>query len=94
MGLGHPLRPPACWSFGLVYLRDWDCGIHILGEEILKEVCVCPAKDASVVGVELYGTICWWWEPAMVIIVGSLIFTGVSVEAIMAYVWGIAMEIT
>ncbi len=37
-----------------MYLRDGDCGVHILGEGILKEVCICPAKDASVVGVELY----------------------------------------
>ena len=37
-----------------MYLRDEDCGIHVLGEGILKEVCVCSANNACVVGVELY----------------------------------------
>jgi hypothetical protein len=37
-----------------MYLRDGDYGVHVLGEGILKEVCICSAKDASVPGVGLY----------------------------------------
>ncbi len=37
-----------------MYLRDWNCWIHVFGEGALKEACVCPADNASVVGVEMY----------------------------------------
>jgi len=52
-GPGNLFRSAACWSFGLVYLRDGNCEISILGEVVLKEACVCPAENALVVGVEL-----------------------------------------
>ena len=38
--------------------------------------------------------ICWWWELAMVIVVGSLILIGLSIVASIAYAWGLAKEIT
>ena len=38
--------------------------------------------------------ICRWWDPAIVIVVGSLILIGESRVASIAYAWGCAMEIT
>ncbi len=37
-----------------MYLRDRIYGIHVLGEGVLKEACICPADNVAVVGVELY----------------------------------------
>ncbi len=38
--------------------------------------------------------ICWCWDPAIVIVVGSLILIGDSRVVSIAYVWGCAIEIT
>ncbi len=38
-------------------------------------------------------TICRWCEPAIVIVMGSLILTGVFMVVIIAYVWGFAIDI-
>ncbi len=39
-------------------------------------------------------TICWWWDPEIVIVVGSLIVIGDSSVVSIAYAWGCGMEIT
>ena len=39
-------------------------------------------------------TICWWWDPEIVMVVGSLIFMGVSMVANIAYACGLAREMT
>ena len=39
-------------------------------------------------GLNCMWTICWWCEPNMVIVVGILILTRVSMIVTMAYVWG------
>ena len=36
-----------------MHSRDGDCGIHGLGEGVLEEARICPAKYASVVRVKL-----------------------------------------
>ena len=41
-------------SLGLVYFRNGDCRVNVLGEKVLEEACVCPAQDIAVVGVEMY----------------------------------------
>ena len=39
-------------------------------------------------------TISWWWEPAIVIVVRSRILIGMSMVDIMAYVCGLAIDMT
>jgi len=50
----HIVRHAACESFCLVYLRDGDCRVIVLGEGVLEEACVCHAYDVAVVGIELH----------------------------------------
>ena len=45
-------------------------------------------------GLNCMCTICWWWDPAIVIVVGSRIMAGVSMVDIMAYVCGLAIDMT
>ena len=45
-------------------------------------------------GLSCMWTICWWCEPTIVIVVGSLILIGVSVVVIIAYVWELVKEMT
>ena len=37
-----------------MYLGDGFYLVHVLGEGVLEEACVCPAQDTTVVGIELY----------------------------------------
>ena len=39
-------------------------------------------------------TISWWWEPAIVIVVGRRTLTGVSMVEIIPYVCGLAIDTT
>ena len=39
-------------------------------------------------------TICWWWVPAIVIVVGRRTLTGMSLVDIIAYVCGLAIDTT
>jgi len=84
----------ACLSFGLMDFRDENCGIHVLGEGVSEEACVCPVEDVAVVRFEL--------NMGDVLMVGAidgdsgggLIFTGVYMVVIMSYVWGLAIDMT
>ena len=45
--------------------RDGDCGVHGMSEGILEEVCICPVKDASIVGIE------WEFDDLLVVRAGN-----------------------
>ena len=51
-------------------------------------------KMLQLCGLSCVCTICWWREPAIVIVVGSWILIGVSMVDIMAYVCGLAIDMT
>ena len=47
----HLCGSAAYWSLSLMHCRNGYCGVHGLGEGVLKEAQVCPPKYASIVGV-------------------------------------------